>query len=238
MRLDNRDDTSMRKLECETATNKWAEGSCIFKMGHTIVNCTATIEDKVPFFLKGRNCGWVTAEYSMLPRSTEKRVLRDSRNNKVSGRSLEIQRLIGRSLRAGVFLNAIGERTVTVDCDVIQADGGTRICSINGGFVALYEALRSFGKAGNGMKGIIKHFVAAVSIGIINKRILLDLNYHEDSLADVDMNIVMNDRSNLIEIQASAEKKTFSRKELINMYEIAEKGILKVMELQSRVLKP
>ncbi len=236
MRLDNRDDSELRKIEWEVGVNKWAEGSCLFKMGQTAVYCTATVEDKVPFFLKGRNSGWITAEYSMIPRATEKRVIRDVKNGKVNGRSQEIQRLIGRSLRAGVNMAMLGERTITVDCDVIQADGGTRTASINGGFIALYDALRKTYKENLMAYGIVKNLISAVSIGIINNKVLLDLNYYEDSNADVDMNFVMTDKNNIIEIQGSAEKKSFSKKSLLSMYEIAEKGIAKIIEAQIKAL--
>lgn len=236
MRLDNRDDTEIRKMEYEIGINKWAEGSCIFKMGSTIVYCTATIEDKVPFFLKGKNSGWITAEYSMIPRATEKRVLRESRNGKISGRTQEIQRLIGRSLRAAVNMGLLGERTIAIDCDVLQADGGTRTCAINGGFIALYDALHKIYKRNNEIKNIVKNLIGAVSIGIINNKVLLDLNYHEDSIADVDMNFVMNDKNHIIEIQGSAERRTFSKKMLINMHDIAEKGISKILEIQTKAL--
>ncbi len=236
MRLDNRDDTALRSIKCEVGINKWAEGSCIFEMGQTIVYCTATIEDKVPFFLKGKNSGWVTAEYSMLPRSTEKRVMRDIKNGRPSGRSQEIQRLIGRSLRAGIFLDMLGERTVTIDCDVLQADGGTRTASINGGFVALYDALSRIYRGSNSLKSVVKGFISAVSIGIINNKMLLDLNYYEDSIADVDMNFVMNDKGSIIEIQGSAEKRAFSRKSLVNMCELAEKGISRILDAQAKAL--
>lgn len=237
MRLDNRDDTALREIVWKTDVNKWAEGSCMFQMGQTIVNCTATIDEKVPFFLRGKNCGWVTAEYSMLPRATEKRVIRDIKNGKMSGRTQEIQRLIGRSLRAGIFLDSIGERTIIVDCDVLQADGGTRTCSINGGFIAMCEALKTIDNGKNNSKKFIKSIISAVSIGLINNKILLDLNYYEDSIADVDMNLVMNDKNHIIEIQATAEKRSFSRKMLMNMYDIAENGMAQINKIQKDILK-
>jgi len=202
-------------------------------MGRTRVLCTATIEDSVPSFLKGSGRGWITAEYGMLPRSSPQRIARESVKGRVKGRTQEIQRLIGRSIRAGVDLEKIGERTITVDCDVLEADGGTRTASINGGFMAVASALRRLGLASEALDS----FVAAVSVGIVGGRTALDLDYVEDSSAEVDMNIVMNGRGELIEIQGTAEDGTFTEEDLGRMLKSARRGISRIIKEQKAGLR-
>jgi ribonuclease PH len=212
---------------------KGAPGSVMMQMGSTRVVCTATIEDTVPHFLRGSGRGWITAEYGMLPRSSPSRIPRESMRGKVKGRTQEIQRLIGRSLRAAVDLEALGERTIILDCDVIEADGGTRTASINGAFIALAEGLRRKGLAEAALKG----FVAAVSVGIVEGRTVLDLDYEMDSSADVDMNVVMNDKGEYIEVQGTAEGDAFSQAQLDSMLRSAARGIKKIIREQKRILK-
>jgi len=237
MRLDNRNEAELRKIDIKVGVNKWAEGSCEFHLGDTIVYITASVEERVPFFLKGSGSGWVTAEYCMVPRATENRVQREARTGRVSGRTYEIQRLIGRSLRAGVHLKSLGERTIHVDCEVIQADGGTRTASISGGFVAMYEAIKRLKPRGITPATVVRSFISAVSIGMFKRKPLLDLNYYEDSRADVDMNVVMDDRGDIIEIQGTAEHASFSRKHLLKMLDLAEAGTAEVIKLQKQALK-
>jgi len=212
---------------------KYAEGSCLMEMGLTRIVCTATVEESVPNFLKGTGSGWITAEYGMLPRSCVSRILRD----KISGRNFEIQRLIGRSLRAVVDLTGLGERTIWVDCDVIQADGGTRTASITGGFVALVDALNKLKKEGKISKVPVKDFVAAISVGILNQELILDLTYEEDSQADVDMNVVMTASDEFIEIQGTSEKKTFNKEQMDKLLVLAKKGIFELIDIQRNLLK-
>jgi len=212
---------------------KYAEGSCLMEMGLTRIVCTATVEESVPNFLKGTGSGWITAEYGMLPRSCVSRILRD----KISGRNYEIQRLIGRSLRAVVDLTGLGERTIWVDCDVIQADGGTRTASITGGFVALVDALNKLKKEGKISKVPVKDFVAAISVGILNQELILDLTYEEDSQADVDMNVVMTASDEFIEIQGTSEKKTFNKEQMDKLLVLAKKGIFELIDIQRNLLK-
>jgi len=212
---------------------KYAEGSCLMEMGLTRIVCTATVEESVPNFLKGTGSGWITAEYGMLPRSCVSRILRD----KISGRNYEIQRLIGRSLRAVVDLTGLGERTIWVDCDVIQADGGTRTASITGGFVALVDALNKLKKEGKISKVPVKDFVAAISVGILNQELILDLTYEEDSQADVDMNVVMTASNEFIEIQGTSEKKTFNKEQMDKLLVLAKKGIFELIDIQRNLLK-
>ena len=215
----------MRPVSIETGVLKHAEGSCLIKMGDTHVLCTATIEDRVPPFVKGTGLGWVTAEYGMLPRSTGSRMRREATAGKQGGRTVEIQRLIGRSLRAGVDRVALGERQITVDCDVIQADGGTRCASITGGWVALRLAVAKLMKAGEVISDPMVDPVAAVSCGIYAGQSVLDLDYPEDSEAGVDGNFIMTASKQLIEVQMSAEGATYSRDQMNALLDLAQKGV-------------
>ncbi|WP_418845205.1 ribonuclease PH [Pyramidobacter piscolens] len=228
---------ALRPVTMERNWNVYAEGSCVISCGRTRVLCTATVEDKVPPFLRGQGNGWVTAEYSLLPRSTAVRVPRDSTKGRINGRSQEIQRLIGRSLRAAVDLDALGERCVTLDCDVIQADGGTRTASITGAYVALVDALRWLRGQGAFEKLPLKSPVAAVSVGKVRGRLLLDLCYEEDSTAEVDFNVVMNGQGDFIEVQGTGEGGVFSREEMAGMLNLASAGIHELMALQRHVLR-
>jgi ribonuclease PH len=216
---------------------EFAEGSAYIEMGKTRVLASASIEDKVPQFLKGTGTGWITAEYSMLPRSTEKRTPRERTQGKVSGRTQEIQRLIGRGLRAGTDLNVLGERTIIIDCDVIQADGGTRTASVNAGCIALALCLRKLLDEGLIDTFPMHHLVAAVSVGIVQGQNVLDLDYLEDSQAEVDMNVVQTDNNRLVEVQAAAEKVAFSRQEMFQLLKLADKGINEILEVQKGILK-
>ncbi len=227
----NRDINELRPVKITKDFIGSAYGSCLIEFGNTKVICTASIDENVPSWMKGSNKGWVTADYSMLPGSTAKRTPRE--NNGKKGRSHEIQRLIGRSLRAAVDMKALGEITVTVDCDVIQADGGTRTASITGGWVALKLALDKWKIAGKLRTDPIISQVAAVSVGMVDGRILLDLDYHEDSRAEIDMNIVMNSSGEFIEIQGTGEHATFDRTRLNSMLDFGQKGIEELMELQN-----
>jgi len=221
----------------ERNCNIYAEGSCLITCGKTKVICTASVEEKVPPFLRGSGKGWVTAEYSLLPRSTATRVPRDSSKGKVNGRSQEIQRLIGRSLRAAVDMAALGERCVTIDCDVIQADGGTRTASITGAYVALVDALRWLRDRGAFARLPLKSQVAAVSVGKVDGELLLDLCYVEDSSAEVDFNVVMNGRAEYVEVQGTGEGGVFSREEMNSMLDLSAAGIKQLMELQLQTLQ-
>lgn len=238
--LDNRDDgrqgDSLRSLSFERNCNCYAEGSCLVSFGQTKVLCTASIEEKVPPFMRGKGRGWVTAEYSLLPRSTSTRVSRDISRGKLNGRTSEIQRLIGRSLRAAVDMEELGERTIWVDCDVLQADGGTRTAAISGGFVALVDALRTLWKSGKVSSIPLRSHVAAISVGKLNGKLLLDLCYSEDSKADVDFNVVMDGDGHFIEVQGTGEDGVFSRDELDGMLDLAHKGIDEITKLQSQAL--
>lgn len=216
---------------------EFAEGSAYIEMGKTKVVAAATVEDKVPQFLKGTGSGWITAEYSMLPRSTEKRTPRERTAGKISGRTQEIQRLIGRALRASTDLTLLGERTIIIDCDVIQADGGTRTASVNAGCVALALCLKNMLEKGLIETFPLKHLVAAVSVGIVQKELLLDLDYLEDSQAEVDMNVVQIDNGQLVEVQATGEKVAFSRTELNRLLKLADEGIEKIFDIQRSVLR-
>ena len=228
---------ALRPVTMERNWNVYAEGSCVISCGRTRVLCTATVEDKVPPFLRGQGKGWVTAEYSLLPRSTMTRVPRDSTKGRINGRSQEIQRLIGRSLRAAVDLDALGERCVTLDCDVIQADGGTRTASSTGAYVALVDALRWLRGQGAFEKLPLKSPVAAVSVGKVRGQLLLDLCYEEDSTAEVDFNVVMNGQGDFIEVQGTGEGGVFSREEMAGMLDLASAGIHELMALQRHVLR-
>ncbi|NOC84674.1 MULTISPECIES: ribonuclease PH [unclassified Ruegeria] len=225
MRPSGRDLSEMRAVSIETGVTKHAEGSCLIKMGDTHVLCTATIEDRVPPFIKGSGLGWVTAEYGMLPRATNTRMRREAAAGKQGGRTVEIQRLIGRALRAGVDRVALGERQITVDCDVIQADGGTRCASITGGWVALRLAVNKLMKTGDVISDPLVDPVAAVSCGVYAGQPVLDLDYPEDSEAGVDGNFIMTGSGKLIEVQMSAEGSVFSRAQMDQLMDLAEKGV-------------
>ncbi len=214
----------------------FADGSAFIEVGRTRVLATATIEDRVPPFLKGTGSGWVTAEYAMLPRATEERTPRE-RGNRISGRTQEIQRLVGRSLRAVTDLRALGEKQIIIDCDVLQADGGTRAASVTAGCVALGLALKKMLDQGLIDHMPLRHLVAGVSVGILAGRPLLDLDYAEDSRADLDMNVVMTDRGELVEVQAGAEKNPFSKKELLDLLKLAGRGVGKLVQVQKDALK-
>ncbi|HMT93493.1 ribonuclease PH [uncultured Thiothrix sp.] len=236
MRSSGRNPDQMRPVRFTRHYTCHAEGSVLVEFGNTKVLCTATVEDRVPPFLKGKGQGWVTAEYGMLPRSTNTRVQREAAKGKQSGRTMEIQRLIGRALRAVVDLEALGERQITLDCDVLQADGGTRTASISGAYVALQDAMTSLVKQGKLKKNPIYGQVASVSVGIYQGTPVLDLDYVEDSAAETDMNIVMNDAGQFIELQGTAEGHAFRREELDAMLFLANKGISEIMEAQNRAL--
>ncbi len=222
----------MRPVSIETGVTKHAEGSCLIKMGDTHVICTASLEPRVPPFIKGSGLGWVTAEYGMLPRSTGSRMRREATTGKQGGRTVEIQRLIGRSLRAGVDRVALGERQISVDCDVIQADGGTRCAAITGGWVALRLAVNKLMKAGDVITDPLISPVAAVSCGIYAGQPVLDLDYPEDSEAGVDGNFILRGDGQLIEVQMSAEGATFSRDQMGTLLDLAESGVAQLVEAQ------
>lgn len=237
MRIDGREQQQLRDVHIEKDYIKHAEGSVLISVGETKVICTASIEEKVPPFMRGQGRGWVTAEYSMLPRATEQRNIRESSKGKVSGRTMEIQRLIGRALRSVVDLNKLGERTIWIDCDVIQADGGTRTASITGAFVAMVLALSKISDKKLSNSFPIKGFLAATSVGLDREHgAILDLNYIEDSKADVDMNVVMTGNGEFVELQGTGEEATFSRSQLNDLLDLAEKGIKELIELQKDVL--
>jgi ribonuclease PH len=226
----------MRPIEFIRNFTKHAEGSVLVAFGDTKVICTASIEERVPRFLKDKGQGWITAEYGMLPRSTGERMTREAARGKQGGRTLEIQRLIGRSLRAAVDLNALGERTITIDCDVIQADGGTRTASISGAYVALCDAINRLIQKGKLQDEPIHGQLASVSVGIFDGVPVLDLDYAEDSSAETDMNVVMNDGGAFIEVQGTAEGHAFRKDELQAMLDLAEKGIGEIMAAQREAL--
>ena len=226
----------IREIVFETNINIHAEGSCLVKFGDTQVICTASIDEKTPPWLRGSGKGWVTAEYGMLPRSTNTRIDRESARGKQSGRTQEIQRLIGRSLRSIMNLENLGERQIKIDCDVIQADGGTRTASISGGFVALYLAIDKLKKNFNIEKPIIKNFVAAISVGIIANKVCVDLDYSEDSKAEVDANFVICDNGKISEIQATGEEYFFSEEQYQEMFKLAKASIKKIIDKQKNIL--
>ncbi|MBT9141162.1 MAG: Ribonuclease PH [Dehalococcoidia bacterium] len=234
MREDGRRHAELRPLKITTEFLKHPEGSVLIDVGHTRVICTATVEEKIPPYLRGSGKGWVTAEYAMLPRATNVRTLRE--RGKISGRSSEIQRLIGRALRAVVDLPALGERTVWIDCDVIQADGGTRSAAISGSFVALYLALSKLVAAGTLSTVPIQDYLAATSVGIVKGKLLLDLAFSEDSNAEVDMNVVMTGSGNIVEVQGTAEGMSFSRQTMDGMLDLAAQGIGEIVDYQKRLL--
>lgn len=236
MRSNGRNDDQLRPVTITTQTNKYAEGSVTIEMGDTKVICTATIDEKVPPFLKGQGKGWVTAEYSMLPRATQTRNQRESARGKLTGRTMEIQRLIGRALRSVVDLQALGERSITLDCDVIQADGGTRTASITGAFVAMAYAINKIALQHKLAVFPITDFLAAVSVGIVGDKALLDLNYEEDSKAMVDMNVVMTGAGAFVELQGTGEERPFTRAELDLLLGLGEKGVRELIEAQKEAL--
>lgn len=235
MRRDGRKADELRNIKITRNFLKTAEGSALIEIGDTKVICTASIEDKVPQFLKDMERGWVTAEYSMLPRSTSIRMIRESSSGKIGGRTHEIQRLIGRAMRSVVELDTLGKRTIWLDCDVIQADGGTRTASITGAFVALVDAVRFAMKNKIIEKYPIKDYVAAVSVGVVDGEPLLDLTYNEDSIAEVDMNVVMTGSGKFIEIQGTAEVEPFDKEILEGLLELSESGIKKIISIQKSV---
>ena len=226
----------LRKITITRRYTCHAEGSVLIEFGNTRVLCNVSIEEKVPAFLKGKGQGWVTAEYGMLPRSTGTRMPREAAKGKQSGRTMEIQRLIGRALRSVVNLKALGDRTLTVDCDVLQADGGTRTASITGGYVALVDAITHLRTTGALKTNPITHYVASVSAGVHNNCAVLDLDYIEDSNAETDMNFVMNDADGFIEIQGTAEGKAFNMNEMLAMTELARTGIRELIQRQREAL--
>jgi ribonuclease PH len=230
-RADGRARDQLRPVKVTRDVNMHAEGSVLIEVGNTKVICTATIEDKVPFFLRGKGEGWITAEYSMLPRATTVRNQRESSRGRVGGRTHEIQRLIGRSLRSVIDMKALGERTIWIDCDVIQADGGTRTASITGAFIALADALRKI----EGHPGV-KEYLAAISVGIVGGEAVLDLDYAEDYAAEVDFNVVMTQSGKLVEVQGTAEGEPFSREQMNQLMDLAEKGIAELLEIQKNLL--
>ncbi len=234
MRHSGRSNTDLRTIVINKNYTKYAEGSILIEYGDTKIICNASVVAGVPKFLKGKNQGWVTAEYGMLPRSTHDRMQRDSVRGIVSGRAMEIQRLIARSLRSAVVLTELPEYTINIDCDVIQADGGTRTASITGGCVALYHAIHTMQKNGliSASKKPFKELVASVSVGVYNDNVILDLDYVEDSNAQTDLNVVMNESGKFIEIQGTAESKPFSMQELTEMLILAESGVKRLFEKQ------
>ncbi len=236
MRPSGRNTDQLRQITLTRNYTMHAEGSVLVEFGNTKVLCTASVEDRVPGFLKGKGQGWITAEYGMLPRSTGERMGREASRGKQGGRTLEIQRLIGRSMRAAVELKALGERTITLDCDVIQADGGTRTASITGGFVALSDAINSLLASGKISTNPITNTIASVSVGIYQGTPVLDLDYAEDSTAETDMNVVMNDSGAFIEVQGTAEGHPFDQDELNAMLALARHGIKQLFEAQQLAL--
>jgi ribonuclease PH len=236
-RAGRRAPTQLRPVRITVDYLDFADGSAFIEMGRTRVLATATIDDRVPPFLKGTGSGWVTAEYAMLPRATEERTPRERPGGRISGRTQEIQRLIGRSLRAVTDLRSLGEKQIIIDCDVLQADGGTRAASITAGCVALGLALKKMLDRGFIDHMPLRHLVAGVSVGIVGGRALLDLDYEEDFRAQLDMNVVETDRGELVEVQAGAEKNPFSRKELLDLLKLADRGVGKLVQIQKEALK-
>ncbi len=236
LRPDGRGAGDLRPVRFELGYQEWAEGSLLFEMGRTRVLVAASVEDRAPRFLLGSGRGWVTAEYSMLPRATTERTAREVGRGRPSGRTQEIQRLIGRSLRAVIDVERLGERTITIDCDVLQADAGTRTASITAGYIALALAVRSLRERGVISTDPLRDSVAAVSVGMVDGRPVLDLAYQEDARADVDFNVVMTGSGALVEVQGTAEGEPFSRDQLNELVDLAEVGVRKLTEIQRRVL--
>ena len=236
-RGDGRTWNELRPVKITLGVQQFAEGSALIELGKTRVLCSVSVEDRVPFFLKGGGKGWVTAEYAMLPRATATRTPRDSSKGHVSGRNQEIQRIIGRSLRAVIDMQALGERTLTVDCDVLQADGGTRTAAITGAYVALYQALQNMAHMGVISDIPMENAVAATSVGVVHGNKLLDLCYDEDFSAEVDFNVVMTSKGEFVEIQGTAEGKPFSKETTEHLLSLAEKGIRELFQVQEEALK-
>ncbi|PLX39920.1 MAG: ribonuclease PH [Deltaproteobacteria bacterium] len=236
MRIDGRDADQLREITVEKNPLKYAEGSALIKFGNTHVLCAASVEDGVPPFLKNTGGGWITAEYGMLPRATSSRNVREAAKGKQGGRTLEIQRLIGRSLRSVTDMSLLGEQTIRIDCDVLQADGGTRVASITGGYIALMEALKTLVKKNRLSTAEIAEPVAAVSVGLMGGKALLDLCYEEDSKALVDLNVVMTASGGIVEIQGTGEDRPFSRGDMDKMLDLAESGIKSLIALQKEIL--
>ena len=237
MRIDGRKNDQARHVKVTRHYTKYAEGSVLIEVGDTKVLCNVSVDEKVPPFLKGSGSGWITAEYNMLPRSTGTRKPRDISRLKVDGRTMEIQRLIGRALRSVIDLKSLGERTIWIDCDVIQADGGTRTTAISGSFIAMVDAVNKLHKRKPFKVYPIRNFLAATSVGIINNEKLLDLCYLEDSKAKVDMNLIMTDEGKVVEIQGTGEEGPFSREELNELIDLGEKGINQMISFQKNTLK-
>lgn len=236
VRIDGRDNLDIRDIKITRNYTKYAGGSVLIECGNTKVICTAVVEEKVPPFIKGSGEGWITCEYGMLPMSTATRKQRDINKLKLDGRSAEIQRLIGRALRSVVDLKKLGEKTIMIDCDVIQADGGTRTASITGAFVALVDAVNKLDSVQKFAAYPIKNYIAAVSVGVVGEEVLLDLCYEEDSSAKVDMNVVMTDRGEYIEIQGTGEESPFTKTQMSNLLNAAEIGINKLISIQQKCL--
>ena len=238
VRLDGRNGQTIRDIKITRNFTKYAEGSVLLSIGDTVVLCNATVDERVPPFLRGSGQGWITAEYSLLPRSTHSRVPREVTKNRVSGRTSEIQRIIGRCLRSVVDLNVLGEKTIWFDCDVIQADGGTRTAAINGAFIALVDAIKFLIDKESLAISPIKHYLAAISVGILEGQKLVDLSFEEDSKAQVDMNIAGTDQGELVEIQGTAEGCPFSLTELNQLISLGQSSIKEIISLQKNVLGP
>jgi len=236
MRIDGRENEQLRKIEIQLDYLDYPAGSCLFKLGKTVVLCAVTIENRVPPFLVGKGQGWLTAEYSLLPASTKERTQREANTGRLTGRTQEIRRFIGRALRPVFDLSVVGERTFIIDCDVLQADGGTRTAAVNGAFLALYSAVKKLWINKEFSQFPILDFVGAISAGIVQGEILLDLCYEEDSNAEVDMNLVMTGREKIIEFGATAEKIPMTKKELDRLLEVAKAGIKKIIELEKKVI--
>lgn len=238
IRLDkSRKNDELRSIEITKNFLLYPEGSVLISFGNTKVICNASVEDRVPPFLKGSGNGWITSEYSMIPRATQDRNVRESTSGRVSGRNQEIQRIIGRSLRSAVDMSLLGERTIYIDAEVIQADAGTRCASITGGFMALVLALRKLKEYGLIKVSPLKYYVAAVSVAVLNDEVILDPNFEEDVVADVDLNIIENENNEIIEIQGTAEKKPFSREKLNEILYIGHSGIEQIIAIQKKILK-
>ena len=237
MRASGRAEDELREVTFEMGVNRYAEGSCLVRFGHTQVLCTASVEEKVPGWLRNSGSGWITAEYSMLPRATLTRSQREAARGRPSGRSQEIQRLIGRSLRAVCALDGLGERQVTVDCDVLQADGGTRTAAITGGYLALHQALLKLVRAGELPRLPLRDQVAAVSCGVVDGRVLLDLDYEEDSAAEADGNFVLTAGGRIVELQVTAEKALIEEDHFARMMALAKRGIMVLVQKQREVLQ-
>lgn len=237
MREDNRGLNQLREVKITPNYIIHPEGSVLIEFGNTKVICNASVQDGVPHFLRNSGKGWITGEYSMLPRATETRNVREANKGKLSGRTMEIQRLIGRALRACIDLDSIGEKTIVLDCDVIQADGGTRTASITGAYTALAIAIKRLLAQGKLKENPLKGNIAAISVGVVEGKTMLDLKYTEDSTAEVDMNVIMNDKLELIEVQGTGEEATFTRSQLNAMLDFAEKGIKELIEMQNKVIE-